>query len=96
MDYCRQHSEKFGGSLDVFTCSSKGTESKHKPVIVLKRQSRQEVKSDKEEVKQEEDPFVVPTQTKSPKAKTAQKTSPERQKAQILLNNVKYNHGLSQ
>ena len=39
MDYCRQHSEKFGGSLDLFTCSSHGTETRQKPVIVLKRQS---------------------------------------------------------
>ena len=78
----------------MFTNSSAGghLESKQqKPVIVLKKKSRQEHESKKEV---EDDPFnIQPESLKSPKAKQSHKSSAERQKAQILLNNAKYNSG---
>jgi hypothetical protein len=76
----------------MFTSSSVGghSESKQKPVIVLKKKSRQEHESKEEE----DDPFhIQPESSKSPKAKTSHRSGAERQKAQILLNNAKYNSG---
>lgn len=76
----------------MFTSSSVGGHSENKqkpPVIVLKKKSRQEHESKEEE----NDPFrIQPETSKSPKAKTIHKSSAERQKAQILLNNAKYNN----
>ena len=77
----------------MFTSSSVGGHSEPKqkpPVIVLKKKSRQELESREEE----DDPFrIQPETSKSPKAKTSHKSSAERHKAQILLNNAKYNSG---